>query len=199
MNKKSYSLLELSLKQGFDLNIPWSDHLSTPLAYILDNERMARWFLDHGADPNAESRIDRTPLSRAVIIGSFDMIKLLFERGGPESITHGQLLHYATSRNLPDQIHVIEYLFTKGATRDINKLQHQDRLSLFEEENLIIGCKTPLHLAAGKGKLEVVKLLVAHGADPVMKDGKGRLAIEEAQESHHTDVVDYLLDFAFHA
>ena len=48
------------------------------------------------------------------------IIKLLFDRGGPDCLNHGELLLCATYRDLPDRIEVLEYLFTKGAQRDIN-------------------------------------------------------------------------------
>ena len=198
MDMERYAFLELFLRYGFDINISWSEYYSTPLAYTFENEEMTRWFLDHGADPNAESRINNTPLSRAIHSASLSIIKMLFDRGGPDCINHGELLLCATYRNLPDRIEVLEYLFTKGARRDINKLHHQDRPDLFREHNLIIGCKAPLHEAADSGKLDVVKFLVANGADARKPDGKGRLPIEQARKAHHDDVVQYLAPISVH-
>ena len=37
---------------------------------------------------------------------------------------------------------------------------------------------TPLHLAAGKGWIQVAELLAAAGADPHIKNSKGWLAIQ---------------------
>lgn len=192
MKNESYPLMKVFLNHSFDLNKPWSDYHSTPLGHVLGNEKLAVWLLNHGADPNAESRTNNTPLSRAVASASFDMIKLLFERGGPDSIRHGELLIHAVGRDRPDALEVVESLFTKGALNDINKVLHRDRPDLFEEENLIIGCTTPLRVAARRGNLAMVKLLVAHGADPMVSDGKGRLAIDGAREEAHEDVFEYL-------
>ena len=192
MYMESYEFMELFLHHGFDLNISWSEYYTTPLGHSFENEEMTRWLLDHGADPNAESRINNTPLSRAIQSAPMSIIKMLFDRGGPDCINHGELLLCVTYRKLPDRVEVLEYLFTKGAQRNIDKLLHQDRPGLFREENLIIGCNVPLHVASRTGDLDVVKFLVAHGADARKPDGKGQLPIQHARESHHDDVVQYL-------
>ena len=55
-----------------------------------------------------------------------------------------------------------------------------------------------LHLAAGRGNLRMVQLLVAHGADlNLQMDGKEKSSLatplHEAMRSSHLDVVQYLL------
>ena len=192
MDNKAYSFLELFLEHGFDINESRSDLRPGPLADTFDDEELTRWFLDRGADPNAETRMGVTPLSAALLHAPFETIALLFNRGGPESIEYGQLLHHAIFREHTDHLQVLEYLFARGALININQLKYQDRPSAFDEENLIIGCGTPLHGAADKGLLNVVKLLLNKGADPLILDGKGRLAIDLAQISHHNNVVRYL-------
>ena len=198
MDMESYAFLELFLHHGFDINKSWSEYYSTPLAYSFENEEMTRWLLDHGADPNAESRLNNTPLSRAIHFAPMSIIELFFDRGGPDCMNHGELLHCGTYRNLPDRIEVLELLFTKGAQRDINKLLHEDRPGLFNEENFVIGCEAPLHVAARTGKLDVVKFLVAHGADTRKPDGKGRLPIDRARKADQNDVVQYLAPISVH-
>jgi len=192
MEKKSYSFLQLYLYHGFDINRPQSYLDPPPLSDTFDDEQLTVWFLDHGADPNAGTRMGITALSKALLRAPFCIIALLFDRGGPHSIKHGQLLHYAVYRETSDRLEVLEYLLNKGALSNINKLKYQDCPGPYEEENLIIGCGTPLHGAVDSGRLDVVKLLVAWGADPLVQDGKGRLAIEWAQKMSHNDIVEYL-------
>ncbi|KAL8931702.1 MAG: hypothetical protein Q9211_006785, partial [Gyalolechia sp. 1 TL-2023] len=139
MKQKSYSFLELFLSYGFDINSPRSSTDPAPLGDIVDEETMTRWFLDHGADPNAETRMGVTPISKALVHASFEIIEILLDHGGPQSIDHGQLLHHAMHREASDRLQVLEYLFTKGARRFINQLKHQDRPDRFEDENLIVG------------------------------------------------------------
>ena len=52
---------------------------------------------------------------------------------------------------------------------------------------------TPLHWAALNGHLEAVKLLVAAGADPSIKNNAGKVAAVEAEEAGKDEVVSWLL------
>ncbi|KAL8901462.1 MAG: hypothetical protein Q9207_005199 [Kuettlingeria erythrocarpa] len=206
MEHKSYGFLELYLDHGYDINS--SDGFRpTPLADTLDDETMLRWFLDHGADPNAEKigryghPMGETPLSKSMWNAPFSTIKLLFERGGPDSIKSGSLLWYAVNRELPDRLEVIQYLLEKGAASDLTKLMYHDRPEAARQADWVLGRQTPLHAAAREGKLDIIKLFIAWGADPTIPDSKGRLAIDEAKkqldikksDGDYKVVVDYLL------
>ena len=53
--------------------------------------------------------------------------------------------------------------------------------------------RTALHLAAGAGELDVVKFLLAHGADPAVKDPEYHATPRQwADFLHHPDVAAYL-------
>ena len=120
--------------------------------------------------------LDITPLSIAVRDAPFDIIRILFDNGG--SIEHGQLLHFAAKRVLPDRIEVFEYLLDKGAS--INGIMFQDCEESYEQERYS-GLGTPLHSAAATGHLDMVEMMLLKGADPLIKDSTGRLAIEDAE------------------
>ena len=52
----------------------------------------------------------------------------------------------------------------------------------------------PLHIAAQNGYLEIVELLLEHGANPNVQDNDGRTPLHYAVENCHVDVARVLLD-----
>ena len=149
--------------------------------------KLILWFLSHGANPNATCGLDITPLSIAVRDAPFENIRILFDHGG--SIEHGQLLHFAVVRGLPDRIEVLDYLLDKGAS--INSLMYENSADSYEQERLS-GLGTPLHSAAAMGRLDMVDILLLRGANPRIENSLGKLAIEEAEYHGWSDVIDRL-------
>ena len=103
---------------------------------------------------------------------------------------------------LSASIHLIDYLFTRGADAQrgellqyavlrnrsdaldvvrravehgapINKVKYEDDSEVFWERKPF-GLGTPLHRAAEFGKAEIVKYLLEQGADPLKLDSRGK-------------------------
>ena len=153
----------------------------------IEDTDLVLWFLSHGADPNATCGLDITPLSIAVRDASFDIIRLLFDHGG--SIEHGQLLHFAAVRDFPDRLDVLNYLIGKGSF--VNSLMYENSADNYEQE-IISGLGTPLHSAAAAGYLDMVDMLLLRGADPSIKNSRGKLAVEVAEYHGFSEVSDRL-------
>lgn len=153
---------------------------------ILD-AKVTKWFLANGANPNEGCGLDLTPLSHAVEYAPMEVIKLLFEGGG--SVKHGQLLHHAAYRDLNDQTEVLAYLVEKGIR--LNDIMYQNRMDNYKMQR-DWGLGTPLHRAAEMGRLEGAKWLVAHGANPRIRNSLGELPIDRAQLNGKSSMVEYL-------
>ena len=54
---------------------------------------------------------------------------------------------------------------------------------------------TPLHIAALRGHLNCVKILLTKGADPCIANSNGKTAAQEAEKNQHYQLVEYVNSF----
>lgn len=151
------------------------------------SEEMTKWFLDHGANPNARCDLDITPLSTAVQKASLTTIMLLLKHGG--DTRKGQLLHVAIERSQLDQLAIIDMLIAFGAGIN-DRMFENDPPSWLECRLLVAG--TPLHKAAEMGSAATAAHLLAIGADIRAVDSIGRTALDIAQSRGDNEVIQVL-------
>ena len=89
-----------------------------------------------------------------------------------------------------DCLEVIDFLLERGAP--IHDIICQTRPYHMYALEMHIGAGTPLHTAAERGRLDVVKRLIKRGADPLIPDARRKTALERAEKSGHNDVAEYL-------
>jgi ankyrin repeat protein len=135
--------------------------------------------LSAGDDVNARGAQQRTPLHRAVGKGHNAVVTLLVAKGAsPDLVDQGGLtaLHWAALFGLVDTGKIL-----MSASSDINA---QTKTG-----------ETPLHLAAEKGKLEMVKYLLELGARTDIRDkgaGGGATAFDAAKRSGQKEIAELL-------
>ncbi|KAL8917000.1 MAG: hypothetical protein Q9208_008218 [Pyrenodesmia sp. 3 TL-2023] len=197
VKSKSIQVLEGMLGRGWNINRPQSYDEPPYLALVVNDEATVRWFLAHGADPNAPAgEWDVTPLSYAVNRAPLSMVKLLFEHGG--SPANGQLVNYAADRKDADSIPVLQLLVDHGAPTNEWLFENRPKLHHWAAAG---GAQTPLYQAAEAGLIENVKFLLRHGADPRkrgirMHIHEGRLPIDAAKLNKHEEIVQLLSEAA---
>jgi ankyrin repeat protein len=143
---------------------------ATPLhgAAYTGNAEIVGQLIDAGAGLDVPSSQADTPLVLALMNGSIDAVRRLLDAGADPNKGNRQgntLLHGNFARR--NDAHFSEVLalgLTAGG--DVNAKNE-------------FGA-TPLHEAARSGSASWVRLLLSRGADPNLKDKKGRLPIDQA-------------------
>ena len=138
-----------------------------------------------GADPGAIGRHAAdgfTPLALAAFFGRLDAVALLLERGADPDLaatnaSRVRPLHSAVANRDPEGARAVAAaLLAAGADPNV------------EQE----GGWTPLHAAALHGDLDLVELLLRHGADPASASVDGKTPGDLAREKGHARVVERL-------
>ncbi|KAJ5381878.1 uncharacterized protein N7496_004306 [Penicillium cataractarum] len=154
-----YYTIEATLRHA-KCALPFGDLRPSVLGYAVKDEQLTTWLLDHGADPNQQCEIDRTPLSYAVQLAPISTIELMLSRGGV--VRKGQLLQYAMFR-ATDLNNVISLLVDRGAP--LNATMYEDGNTLMRFWPMSLG--TPLHIAAELGKTDaIVAICLSSGQIP---------------------------------
>ena len=160
---------ELILSYGANPNARDSSGFSAlHYAAINDNKKMVELLIARGADVNAKDASGNTPLYNAVRSGHKDIAEMLLEKGAELSI------------------HVAAFL---GNIDDIkNFVETGTSIDISDDRGL-----TPLHYAVMEGQYDIVKFLIAKGADVNVKDiWPFGTPLHCAVENGHKEIVELL-------
>ena len=141
-----------------------------------------RKFLDDGFPVNAGNDVGYTALMGAARGASLDVIRFLLSHGARAALADKcgyTALHWAVAEPIRDaskQMAFLCALLDAGADPNARN-----------EEGI-----TPLMNAAWFGCRDSVRELLRRGADPLMRDNKGRTARDLASERGHKDVEELL-------
>ncbi|KAJ3099080.1 hypothetical protein HDU96_010833 [Phlyctochytrium bullatum] len=162
--------------------------------------------LQHGFDPNWPFQ-ERTSFSKLTEDASYDILKVLLEHGADANArdaSGSSLLHHCalnTQSSGTSQCKSIPLLLDAGAdidaldrqgytplslactVKNVSLNSHCIRLLLESGANLNANCRwPPLHAAADRGLVKIVKLLLAEGAQVNFPNSTGKTALHVALE-----------------
>ncbi|XP_044781840.1 ankyrin repeat and SOCS box protein 3 isoform X3 [Bubalus bubalis] len=169
--------------------------------------------LEAGADPNATTLEETTPLFLAVENGQIDVLRLLLRYGanvnGSHSMSGWNALHQASFQGNAE---IIKLLLKKGANKECQddfgitplfvaaQYGKLESLSILISSGANVNCQaldkaTPLFIAAQEGHTDCVELLLSSGADPDLycNEDNWQLPIHAAAQMGHTKILDLLI------
>lgn len=170
--------LSVLINRGFDVNTLGPTGESGLLMAVRDSTLKVVEVLLKAPKIKVESRSaqDESPLMLAAINGLTEVCKQLIAADADVNKPGWTPLHYAA---------------TKG---------HLDIMDLLLENNAYIDAEspngtTPLMMASQYGTPEAVKLLLKAGADPLVKNSLGMMALDFAIRAERPDAIQLLKDF----
>ncbi|XP_011236235.1 ankyrin repeat and SOCS box protein 3 isoform X1 [Ailuropoda melanoleuca] len=175
--------------------------------------KIVQILLEAGADPNATTLEETTPLFLAVENGQIDVLRLLLRHGanvnGSHSMCGWNALHQATFQ---ENAEIIKLLLKKGANKECQddfgitplfvaaQYGKLESLSILISSGANVNCQaldkaTPLFIAAQEGHTKCVELLLSSGADPDLycNEDNWQLPIHAAAQMGHTKILDLLI------
>ncbi|PSR82480.1 ankyrin repeat-containing domain protein, partial [Coniella lustricola] len=172
-------VFECMVKHNWDINYSL-DHRGDALICALKFHapELARWLLEHGADPNANLGSDPLAGTALEVACSArcprDIISLLIHKGADIEGSISMLVAAWVGHN-----EALSILLDGGA--DIDTIPKASSSDLLLEEYW----GTPLHGAAAKGQSETVRFLLNKGARKDILNNAGRTPIETAEHFGH--------------
>jgi ankyrin repeat protein len=162
-------VVPLLLKKGANVHHRHKQEESTVLHFVCERYGYTiRYLLDAGANIHARRKDGKTPLLIACKSGHLDHVKLLDKRGAnlnDVDLDGNGVFHHAVRWD----IEVLTYLLDKNL--DIDRVNHEGN--------------SALHLACMYKETGCVKLLLVKGADPNLKNKKGKTPFDLAPDLRH--------------
>ncbi|KAL1130894.1 hypothetical protein AAG570_012135 [Ranatra chinensis] len=193
------------LKKGADIDTTNVDGLSAlHQACIDDNLDMVEFLVEHGADVNKGDNEGWTPLHATASCGFMSIAKYLIEHGANVAAVNndGELpVDIAESDEMEDMLQ--QQIDDRGIDAD-DARNEEERLMLSDAKNwLINGVEeklhpktgaTALHVAAAKGYIKVMDLLLQAGANVDMQDFDGWTPLHAAAHWGQREACEILVE-----
>ena len=180
------SMVEFLISQGADVNgignfAGGESYLAT--AVTRGNLPVIRILLQNGADIHKKDYSGKTPLAIAIKNKNISIVKVLVS-GSPAGIND---FDYAGLAVIYDDIEILKYLISQGADVNNRKAISSDYAMDGTYSQL------PLAIAAWKGNLSIIKILLQHGTNINEKLFlKGETALDYAEENNQKEIATFL-------
>lgn len=149
------------------------------------NLDIVKLILSRGADINGRVAYGDVPLIKAAEHGRRDIVGYLLEQGADVNRANAFGVSPFIGFCAGEDLELVERALKCGGKINESYVQHTGQNQ--GEKNY-----TALQAAVAYGRTDVVKLLLANGGDPGIRDPSGRTCVELAREKKHTEIVELL-------
>lgn len=211
---KSLEMAKLLVEHGADLGVVNKYRTALTSAVRPGNEKLIRWLLERGADVNEPDPRGELPLREACCFRHVEQARILLEWGADVNQVDGRG-HTPLCEAVENGWETMfEFLVEHGADLNRSDAHGSTPLLLAASRPLLYAkllldhganvntCGTgrhwwpggyaPLHMAAAQGDKDVVRLLLAHGANVDARTGDGRTPREIALDHGRKEVASLL-------
>jgi len=184
---------EVDLTLRHKVEVDTTDLVRIPLniAAAKGYSRISEKLIEAGARIDSEDSSKNTPMLNAAERGHLDVVKLLIRKGANiKTVNTEDRDTVASIAAKGNHIHVLEYLWKDHKEDMLNMRQNtwhkaaqEGRIEVMEwlhqKPEFDINVKnsvglTPLHFAYDENQFDAVNWLLSHGADPEVRDNKGK-------------------------
>ncbi|KAI1475635.1 ankyrin [Daldinia eschscholtzii] len=177
------SLIDDLIQKGYDINLSLG-HIGDVLSLAAGSDKLplVEYLLNHGADPNANLRGETySALELAIITNaSLSIVSMLIDRGAAVKQRSAALFAARGGR-----LDVLKHLIASGAGVD----SLPDNEDVYDNAREQDDWGTPLHGAAGNGKVDCVSWLLETGASRDVQNHNGLTPKQVAEKRGHTECV----------
>ncbi|KAI9432788.1 hypothetical protein H4582DRAFT_2102105 [Lactarius indigo] len=208
-----FEVAQLLRERGADLNA-LNVKKVTPLHLVSQHGHLtaAKWLLDRGADVNFQDTYRQTPLYWAAACGNIEVARILLEHNAEVNtrVVDGSTPLMAAS--LYGYTDVVQYLLDHNADADIRDDEGNTALHFAAQFGQLEVCRTllernvevnpqdnegstPLHRASQgwtREQLDVVQLLLDHGADVQLRNCRGKTPSEVSSGPDRQEIMRLL-------
>ena len=185
VKRNDYNKAKELLEKEADVNVKDErDRTLLMIAVYNNNYEISKLLIENGADINEQDDMKNNPFLYSGAEGQLEILKLLTKAGADTKITNrygGVALIPASERGHTE---TVRYLL-ENTDIDVNHINNLGWTALLEA--IILG-------NGGKEHIEIIDLLLKHGADPNIADRNGITPLMHAREKKYKEIEKLLIN-----